>query len=241
MLTCVKESPFARTECSVTNIVFPQSGQLRSRQVISRSNSKPTMKYPSWKNSRMIHCESKHELNACFLLDADVSVKSFSEQPCRIDYTVLEDQKLSHYPDFLVVKENGYKEFWEVKANLEVESEDVFLRGQVLKNLLPDLGYEYRLVCGKEMSAQSELNNARYLTRHGRTPLNIKTFDLALNQFLDMGVSRWGDFMPFNHTTKNTSVLCRLILESFVSYDLDSEISSSSKIWWNSTSKGLEV
>jgi hypothetical protein len=40
---------------NVPAIVFPGWGQLRSRRVVSRSNSRSAGKYPSWKMMRMLH------------------------------------------------------------------------------------------------------------------------------------------------------------------------------------------
>ncbi|TAK68026.1 MAG: hypothetical protein EPO19_09230 [Betaproteobacteria bacterium] len=39
-------------------IVFPEASERRSRRVVSRSRSRPTGKYPSWKMARMVQWES---------------------------------------------------------------------------------------------------------------------------------------------------------------------------------------
>jgi hypothetical protein len=235
MLSCVERFPFTHSECSVTGIFFPPEDQLRSRKVVSRSNSRPTIKYPSWKNQRMIQCESVYELNACFLLDSDNSVIGFHEQPCRIDY-ITPKAKRSHYPDFLVEKSNGTKEFWEVKADLEFEKEDVILREELLRGLLPDLGYEYRLVCGKSMRSGFRLKNAHYLVRNGRTPLDMTVFNLALEYFTKYEACEWKDFSVFDDAIKNRLVLARLILEGYVLFDPNESLSESSRVWWSSSS-----
>ena len=68
----------------VRAVIFPEPGELRSRRVVSRSNSRSAGKFPSWKMKRMLHWESIHELNAFRLLDCDPDVTCFSEQPCQI-------------------------------------------------------------------------------------------------------------------------------------------------------------
>lgn len=233
------DSPFSSNDYAINQLYFPSLKKTRSRKVISRSNSRPTIKYPSWKNQRMIHCESKHELNACVLMDVDVSVIKFNEQPCRIDYQT-PNGKFIHYPDFLVTRES-VKEFWEVKADIELESEDIIFRESLLKELMPDMGYEYRLVCGKAMSDGVGLQNARYLVSNGRLELGIDVFDKALQLFSESRVRVWNDFHIFKDTTKDRSTLCRLILEGFIRFDDSSQISSNTKIWWNSEHKFLEV
>jgi len=42
----------------IRSILLPKPGQMRSRNVVSRSNARSTGKYPSWKMGRMIHWEA---------------------------------------------------------------------------------------------------------------------------------------------------------------------------------------
>ena len=65
---------FPNVNNRVIEIVPPKDGELRCRTVISRSNTKSTIKYPGWKVGRMLHCESRNELNVFYLLDADPEV-----------------------------------------------------------------------------------------------------------------------------------------------------------------------
>src|ERR1700677_1489546 len=54
---------------AIVRVVFPEPGQPRSRGVVSRSNARPTGKYPCWKMGRMLHWESENEFNAFRILD----------------------------------------------------------------------------------------------------------------------------------------------------------------------------
>jgi len=117
-------------DTAVSNIVFPESGQLRSRKVVSRSRARPMGKYPSWKMKRMVQWESENELNAFRLLDCNPDVTSFHEQPCEVMY-FLDGKARSHYPDILVEK-NGRKELWEVKPESEAEKPEVVTRSTLL-------------------------------------------------------------------------------------------------------------
>jgi hypothetical protein len=239
MLSKNTEQLFSSQEYAVTNLCFPSSKKARSRKVISRSNARPTIKYPSWKNQRMIHCESMHELNACVLLDADVSVKEFNEQPCRIDYRTPNGKSI-HYPDFLVAR-GAVKEFWEVKADIGLENEDIIFRESLLKELLPNLGYEYHLVCGKAMREGAGLENARFLVTNGRLELSIDAINTAFQLFSEFRIETWKEFHILGEISKDRPTLCRLILEGYVCFDCTSLISSSTKIWWNSERELAEV
>ena len=86
----------------VMAIIFPDLGQLRSRRVVSRSNSHSAGKYPSWKMERVFHWESVHELNAFRLLDCNPGVTKYGEQPCAIEY-VMDGVERVHYPDILAI------------------------------------------------------------------------------------------------------------------------------------------
>ena len=111
---------------TISSIVFPEKDHLRSRKVVSRSRSRPTGKYPSWKMRRMVHWESENELNAFRLLDCDPDVTSYHEQPCKVEF-VQDGLARSHYPDILV-KKNGRKELWEVKNEAQAEESEVVTR-----------------------------------------------------------------------------------------------------------------
>ena len=82
-------------------IISPDLNQMRARRVVSRSRSRPTGKYPSWKMGRMVEWESHNELNAFRLLDADPDASAFHEQPLSIRYTLCGEVRL-HVPDVLV-------------------------------------------------------------------------------------------------------------------------------------------
>lgn len=93
----------------ILRLEAPESGRKRSREVITRSKTRPTGRYPSWKMGRMIDWESPHELNAFRLLDADAGVIAFFEQPLRVHY-VLNGEAHVHYPDIAVLRREGARD-----------------------------------------------------------------------------------------------------------------------------------
>src|ERR1039458_2687908 len=153
-------------DTAVSNIVFPESGQLRSRKVVSRSRAHPTGKYPSWKMGRMVQWESENELNAFRLFDCDPDVTSFHEQPCEVMY-ILDGQARSHYPDILVEKDGG-TEVREVKPESEAEKPEVVTRTPLLIQGLPLWGYGYRVVLAKDLAMQPLEANDCFLLGFGR-------------------------------------------------------------------------
>jgi hypothetical protein len=120
--------------CRLEAVIFPDAGELRSRKVVSRSNSQSAGKYPSWKMRRMVHWESLNELNAFRLLDCDPRVWRFSEQPCRIVFTIDGIRRI-HFPDVLVIGAEG-KQLWEIKTRCKSMDSEVLRRTELLSKAL---------------------------------------------------------------------------------------------------------
>ena len=207
-------------------------GELRSRKIISRSNTKPTIKYPSWKARRMLHCESRNELNVFYLLDADPSIDFFSEQPLKIVYLEDGERKL-HYPDVLVIRKNSF-ELLEVKEDLSKEPPSLFKRTQILKEGLQTFGYRYRLVCGRKVKEDNiKLSNAKYLLLHGRVKTNVIDYERTRRFFIENKTAYWQSFLYEKETKNNLGILCNLILKGLICYDESLLIGASTQIYWN--------
>lgn len=229
-MLCESYEDIAFKQCRIYEVFYPEVGQKRSRKVVSRSNSRSTIKYPSWKARRMVQCESKHELAACLILDTDVSVDSFQEQPCRISYQT-PIRTFAHYPDFLVHKKDGKKELWEVKDESEVVKKDIRFRSAVMSCLLKEYGYQYHLVSSKELKENPRADNSRLLLKFGRNEISEIESEYLLEYFVSKKVKHWGEFEPYGERLKDRAVLCRLILDGIVSFDSHSLIEASTKLW----------
>src|ERR1039458_5940481 len=212
---------------AISNIVFPESGQQRSRKVVSRSRSRPTGKYPSWKMRRRIEWESENELNAFRLLDCDPDVTCFHEQPCEIIY-VLDGRSRSHYPDLLVEK-NGRKELWEVKPESQAQEPDVVTRTTLLLQGLPLWGYAYRVVLAKDLAMQPRQANACFLLGFGRRAVTDCEQEFIRRALTRRGSLLWSDACRGEYGPRGREIFCSLVLRGILTIDLNLPISPTTR------------
>jgi hypothetical protein len=219
-LTAACNSPHHQ---SIVSIHFPESGKIRARKIVTRSRSRPTGKYPSWKMKRMIQWESHNELNAFRILDVDPSVKYFFEQPLEIRYRQ-EGGENSHYPDLLVITNSG-KELWEIKPNSEAAKPENLKRTELMIKVLPEFGFTYRIVTGEELSSNPLMKNGVMLLKFGRD--DIPALDRErLRVFLkNQNPLRWEDVIKGALGPRGRNHVCRLILEGGLVFDTKNAIS----------------
>lgn len=225
--TCSANIQQAGWNTAVSNIVFPEPGQLRSRKVVSRSRARPTGKYPSWKMRRMIQWESENELNAFRLLDCDPDVTRFHEQPCEITY-VLDGRSRSHYPDILV-EMNGRKELWEVKPESQAQEPEVVTRTTLLIQGLPLWGYAYRVVLAKDLAMQPRQANACSLLGFGRRAVTDCEQEFIRRALTRRGSLHWSDACRGEYGPRGREILCSLVLRGVLTIDLNLPISHSTR------------
>jgi hypothetical protein len=212
---------------AVAKIVFPEPGQLRSRKVVSRSNARPTGKYPSWKMGRMLHWESRNELNAFRLLDCDPDVTSFNEQPCEVVY-MINGETRSHFPDILV-QAHGKKEFWEVKPESKALEPEVAARTALLIRSLPVWGYAYRVVLDTELAAQPRQRNAFFLLGYGRKPATDCERESIRRAMNRCGALLWSDVCNGEYGPRGRNVVCSLVLRGVLTVDMNSPVSANTR------------
>ena len=214
-------------DTAISNIVFPEPGQLRSRKVVSRSRAHPTGKYPSWKMGRMVQWESENELNAFRLFDCDPDVTSFHEQPCEVMY-ILDGQARSHYPDILVEKD-GRRELWEVKPESEAEKPEVVTRTTLLIQGLPLWGYAYRVVLAKDLAMQPRQANACFLLGFGRRAVTDCEQEFIRRALTRRGSLLWSDACRGEYGPRGREILCSLVLRGVLTIDLNLPISPTTR------------
>lgn len=211
-------------------ITFPEAGTLRSRRVVSRSRSRPTGKYPSWKMARMVQWESHNELNAYRLLDASPLVKSFREQPAEIRY-VLDGEERRHYPDTLVELQDS-KEFWEIKPRREAFSPDVVRRTELLTHTLPGKGYAYRMVLAEDLARQPRLDNVLTILKFGRPAIDPVDRERVRVAFSHGGELTWNDAISSERGRNARNVVCRLLLEGALVLDIEQPLGPATVLRW---------
>jgi hypothetical protein len=209
-------SPRAKATGNIRSINFHPE-RIRSRKVVSRSNARPTGKYPSWKMGRMLQWESVNELNALRLLDCDPKVKFFYEQPCEIEF-VQNGIFRSHFPDLLVECVSG-KEMWEVKTQSDALKVDVSERTDLLKKVLPDWGYTYRLILADDLKRQPRLANANLLLKYGRKPVGLWDREEIRRELQVSESMSWSAACAGAYGKTGRENICRLVLEGILTFD----------------------
>ncbi|WP_433968295.1 TnsA endonuclease N-terminal domain-containing protein [Tunturiibacter gelidiferens] len=215
------------TISAIQSIEFPEPGQLRARKVVTRSQSRSTGKYPSWKMGRMLQWESLNELNAFRLLDCDPEVTRFAEQPCKILY-VHDGVSKTHFPDILV-ETKGCKKLWEIKPEAEAIRPEVASRTTLLAQHLPRWGYSYRVVLDHELARQPRLRNADRLLSFGRdtvTECEQEFIRLALKR---CGALVWSDACAGAYGSRGREILCHLALNGTLSLDMNATWSADTR------------
>ena len=207
----------------IKSILFPATGQVRSRKVVSRSNARSAGKYPSWKMGRMMHWESSNELNAFRLLDCDPNVTSYSEQPCRIAY-VIDGVAKVHFPDILVMTTRG-KQLWEVKPRSNALEPEVLARAAFLSRVLPRWGYEYRTVLAEDLARQPRLGNANLVLSLGKRAVSDGEWEGVRRTLAEQGSWTWSEACAGNYGAKGREILCSLVLRGVLAIDMNVPIS----------------
>jgi len=199
-------------------LTFPGEGKVRSRKIVTRSRARATGKFPSKKMKRMIQWESTNELNAFRLLEVEPTIKSYSEQPMRIDY-FLDGECRKHYPDVLVVKSDG-KELWEIKSVEELEKEKYKKRTRFLKKHLPMHGYSYRTISNEDLACQPWLSNSLLLLRNNTKQATDVERELIRQTLMHKGCIKWGLAEDQFLGCYKRQILSGLVIKGFLYADL---------------------
>jgi hypothetical protein len=220
-------------------IIFPNAGKVRARTVVSRSRSRPTGKYPSWKMGRMLEWESHNELNAFRLLDADPDTGAFQEQPLTIRYTLHDDVHI-HFPDVLVDRACR-RELWEIKPRAYASDPKFLARTRLLENALPALGYSYRLVLAEDLARQPRLSNVLQLLKYGREDVDQATREHVRQILLSVPSISWASAVNGDLGRLGRAVLCRLVLEGVLSYDAEQPLAPTTRFSSRAHQRGDSV
>jgi hypothetical protein len=179
----------------------------------------------------MHEAESLSEYLAFQILDADPSICRFREQPVKIVYRV-DGELRTHYPDILIER-SSKKELWEIKSDLDEEPTDVFRRTELLKVLLAEKGFRYRLISGVDLKQSAELHNSKLLLKFGRYSINVIALESARLLLESNGV-RQSDFLIYKDIVKDKSLLYSLVLKGIVTFDQSQRIEPKTLFSWQS-------
>lgn len=210
-------------------ISWPESGKLRARDVVRRSNYRVTGKYPSIKMGRMMQWESRIERNALTILDADPAVTRFGEQPVRIDYALRGETRV-HFPDLLIVRGSALV-FREVKTDKEAADTEIQERSGFLASELPVLGFAYELWLESDVNRQPRLDNARFLTRLGRGAISQETLEFVRRTLAQSSAGvTMGEVMSGLLGNKGVFIICRAIMDGHVQFCAEERLDDTSTV-----------
>jgi hypothetical protein len=220
---------------SLIEIRLPD-GDMRSRDIVSRSRRRPTGKYPSWKMGRMMQWESPAELNAFRLLDADPKITAYHEQPLTIRFA-LNGQTQTHCPDVLVCS-TGKRELWEIQSRTSANERHVERRTRFLQDALPAFGFAYRVVLAEQLGSQPPLANSLDLLKYGRAPVDDSTRERIRLILTTVPSICWSSATDGELGPQGRAALCRLALEGVLTIDMTQRLSATTCFVWNGHSRG---
>lgn len=151
-----------------------------SREVKSRGGNVITL-ISSRKMQHEIRTESRHiEYAAAIMKEFDSNVLEYYAQPSLLKLDLFDDcgelHRISHYPDFLEIREDGfYLEEWKSEEKLQrlsekqpyryVKSNDGLWLSPQIEKQLADIGIRYRIHSGNEINRR-RLNNYQHLAEY---------------------------------------------------------------------------
>ena len=161
-------------------IDLPSPGSVRAREIISRSRTVATGKYPSWKTpDRLLHWESPEEAKAFRMLDACPAITRFTEQPFSIRY-LHDGEWREHVPDVAFETCFGGRGVLEIKSAVDRNLNDAVLRAKLLAPHFARAGCPYLLVHQHSLDAGRSLLNSRELLKVGRCPPSARAHEQLL-------------------------------------------------------------
>lgn len=185
-------------------------------------------KFPSIKNERLVSYESQLELAFIYHLELSPKVKTYLEQPLKIE---------SYVPDFLVELINGKKVLVEVKYASEVKENPLKIRKKVkaLSKFAKGNSFLFRLVTDKDLLTQ-RLQNYKVLFHFLSAKVDASLFELVKTILTDKECLPFGELLQLISKSSNLdlhsvkSCVLSLIAKGLIFTNLDSQLSEKSLV-----------
>lgn len=195
------------------------------------SGQKNLGKFASVKTGRVAWYEALTERDYMYLLDFDLGVSYWHEQPLRIRFT--RGGKTHRYtPDFEVLR-TSKKQLVEVKPKHQVDSGKWDLLFRTATSLCEQEGYEYIVVTDEVIRRQPKLENVKRLWKYARTVV-LPQHQILCNQFFQSrknALVTLGDLIQlFKRESVPTQVLYSLLFWGLLDFDLMQLLDSDSPI-----------
>ena len=153
---------FAHSQESTEPVCFNRLR--RVREPVSRSKAGVQGKVADVIGGRSRHAESLNELQAFRVLLATAHADAWQEQPFTLEYHT-KGEKRRYTPDLLVVW-GARREVVEIKEDSEADLPENQARFALIRELLTEHGYHFRLWKKSEICAEPRLTNAGLILRY---------------------------------------------------------------------------
>jgi hypothetical protein len=138
----------------------------RIREPVSRSKSGVQGKVADVTNGRSRHAESQNELRAFQILLATGHADAWQEQPFVLEY--YHEGKRHHYTPDILVAWGPSQEVVEIKEDSEAAKPENRARFALVRDLLAEHGYSFRVWTRSEIYAEPRLSNVGLILRYRR-------------------------------------------------------------------------
>lgn len=230
---------FAASKERGRQMIEPRSmyldGLQRVREPVSRSKAGVQGKVADVANGRSRHAESQNELKAFRVLMATARSDVWQEQPFVLEYQH-EGTRHRYTPDILIVW-GAHQEVVEIKEDSEAESLENQTRFALIRELLAEYGFSFRMWKKSEICAEPRLENATLILRYRTVVVPARGREEIRRMFSltpELSLRAFGGDSP---TVQN---VLRLVLDGALHLDwweplcLDSRISTTpigQKVW----------
>lgn len=201
---------------------MPSMNGRRARRVLSPRMPRVMGRFMSSKGSRSIHWESQLEEDFCYLLEWDLNVIEFREQPETV-FVHYAGKRRRYTPDFLVHRHDG-KFIFEVKPlrkALSAKLQDLF---EAANDLFTERGFRYDVVTEGEVRREPLLSNIKMLLRYSLAPFTDQEVMNALLWLQDHGPVPIREFAEIGAGEHGLSLVYALIRHNNIRAPIHSEI-----------------
>ena len=218
----------------IIQIRLPKAGETRIKRVISRSNTKPTGKYPSLKMGHMLHWENIDQLHAFRLLDVTPTISSFHESPMEIQYEI-DGEIFFEYPD-LLIQSGNLQEIWKIKNPLETKNVIPAIKEKTFREELLERGFVWRFVDSKRLILEPRKQNIITLLRNGARSVNFIEKERVRNYFERYKTLTWGEVQKGFINSIGPQHICRLVIEGYVNFNINQTWTNETIFCWQKPS-----
>jgi hypothetical protein len=155
---------FVASGCSTDRVDIDQLRRIR--EPVSRSKSGVQGKVADVTNGRSRHAESQNELKGFQVLLATGRADAWQEQPFVLEFH--HDGKKHHYTPDMLVAWGAHQEVVEIKEDAEADKPENRARFALVRDLLAEHGYAFRVWTRSEINAEPRLSNVGLILRYRR-------------------------------------------------------------------------